>query len=134
MKKQIFLTSTMAAALTALSGCASGDDWNEDIIASDDTAICVDQSGNRIDDDACDDNRRGFGGFYGSRYYINRGSRLPYLGDSIRDTRYKFAGSSSPMSGVNYARAPSASRITRSAAIARGGFGSSSRGFGGGRS
>jgi hypothetical protein len=119
MKKQIFLTSTMAAALTALSGCASGDDWNEDIIASDDTAICVDQNGNR---------------FYGSRYYINRGSRVPYLGDSIRDTRYKFAGSLSPMPGVNYARAPSASRITRSAAIARGGFGSSSRGFGGGRS
>lgn len=134
MKKQLFLTSTMAAALTALSGCSSGNDWNEDIVASDDTAICVDQNGNRIDDDACDDDRVRGVGFFGSRYYINRGSRIPYLGDSIRDTRYAFRGSPSPTAGVNYAKAPSTSRITRSAAIARGGFGSSSSRFGGGRS
>jgi hypothetical protein len=133
MKKQLFLTSTMAAALTALSGCSSGNDWNEDVVASDDTAICVDQNGNRIDDDACDDDRARFG-FFGSRYYINRGSRVPYIGDSIRDTRYAFKGSTSPVAGVRYAKAPSATSITRSAAIARGGFGSSSRSFGGGRS
>jgi hypothetical protein len=134
MKKQIFLTSTMAAALTALSGCSSGNDWNEDVIASDDTAICVDQNGNRIDGDTCDDDRLRVGGFYGSRYYLKRGSRIPYLGDSIRDTRYAFVGSNSPMAGVRYAKAPVATSITRSAAIARGGFGSSSRSFGGGRS
>lgn len=135
MKKQHFLTSTMAAALTALSGCASGDDWNEDVVATEDTAICVDQNGNRIDDDNCENNGRHSGGyFYGSRYYINRGSRIPYLGDSIRDSRYNFSGSTKPRPGASYFSAPSSSNVTRSTAIARGGFGSSSRSFGGGRS
>jgi hypothetical protein len=140
MKKNIFLTSAMAAALVALPGCSSSDDWddgsdwNEDIVANDDTAICVDENGNRIDDDACDDNRPRVGGFYAARYYINRGSRLPYYGDSIRDPRYNFSGNSTPKPGANYAKPPSESRITRSAAVARGGFGSSSRGYGGGRS
>ncbi len=134
MKKQIFLTSTMAAALTALSGCSSGNQWDEDIIADNDTAICVDQNGNRIDDDACDNNGSRVGGFYGSRYYINRGSRIPYIGDSLRDTRYAFSGSRMPTSGISYAKAPAQSNMTRSTAIARGGFGSSSRSFGGGRS
>ncbi len=136
MKKQLFLTSTMAAALTALSGCSSGNDWNEDVIASDDTVICVDQFGNRIeiDDDDCDDDRFRSRGFYGSRYYIKRGSRIPYIGDSIRDPRYSFVGSSSPIAGTRYAKPPSSASITRSAAVARGGFGSSAGRFGGGRS
>lgn len=136
MKKQHFLTSTMAAALTTLSGCSSGDEWNEDVVATEDTAICVDQNGNRIDDDNCNDTRIRSGGgfFYGTRYYINRGSRIPYLGDSIRDSRYNFAGSTQPRPGASYFSAPSTSNMTRSTAIARGGFGSSSRSFGGGRS
>jgi hypothetical protein len=134
MKKQHFLTSTMAAALTALSGCSSGDEWNEDVVASEDTAICVDQNGNRIDDDNCNNNRTRFGGYYGTRYYINRGARIPYLGDSIRDTRYNFQGSTQPRPGASYFSAPSSSNVTRSTAIARGGFGSSLRSFGGGRS
>lgn len=134
MKKQLFLTSTMAAALTALPGCSSGSDWNEDVIASNDTTICVDQNGNRIDDDVCDDDRSHGRGSYGSVYYIGRGSNVPYVGDSIRDTRYAFIGSASPTPGSIYTKAPSATSITRSAAIARGGFGSSSRSFGGGRS
>ncbi len=134
MKKQIFLTSAMAATLAGLSGCSSNDDWNEDVIANEDTAICVDQNGNRIDDENCDESRPRIAGFYASRFYISRGSRLPYLGDSLRDTRYGFNGSASPVPGANYSKAPSETNITRSAAIARGGFGASSRSYGGGRS
>ena len=44
MKKQLTMTTAMAAALVALPGCSSGDDWNEDVYASGDTDI----SGNGV--------------------------------------------------------------------------------------
>ena len=134
MKKQLTMTTAMAAALVALPGCSSNDGWNEDVIASGDTAICVDHDGERVDDDLCDDDRRTSGG--GSAflwYYLGRNSAVPYYGDSVRHKRYA-SGSYSPRPGVNYFDAPSSTKMTRSRAVSRGGLGSSSRSFGGGRS
>ncbi len=138
MRKKLILTSAMAASLTALSGCSSNDEWNEDLVADNDTAICVDDQGMRIDDDACDNDGSGYyGGYYGKKYkkyYLNRGSKVPYYGDSVRDTRHKFSGGYAAKPGATYAAAPSASKVTRSQAVSRGGMGSSSRSYGGGRS
>ena len=130
-RKQLFLTTAMAATLGSLGGCSSGNDWDDGEVASYDTAVCVDQNGLRVDDDYCDNDR--YHGGHGW-YYIGRGSRLPYYGDSIRDPKYGFKGTTSPESGKVYSRAPASTAMTRSSAIARGGFGSSSRGFSSGRS
>lgn len=130
MKKQLTLTTAMAAAL---AGCSSTNDWDDGNVYTDrDTAVCVDQNGQRVDDDRCDDNRyRAYGGGY-VRYYIGRGAAIPFYGDSVRDGRYR--GSYAPNAGATYYPAPSDTRITRSQAVSRGGLGSSSRSFGSGRS
>jgi hypothetical protein len=131
MKKQIFLTSAMAATLSSLAGCSSNDDWDGSVYAENDVGVCVDQNGYRVDDDYCDNgNRRGGYGWF----YMSRGARVPYYGDSIKDKKFGFVGSSTPDSSKVYARAPESTRISRSTAMARGGFGSSSRSFGSGRS
>lgn len=139
MKKQIFLTTAMATALTSLAGCSSGDDWDGNVYADSDTQICTDDAGLRVEDLWCDDDDRdGFVYIGGIRhkkkgwYYVNRGSPMPYYGDSIRDSKFK--GSTAAIAGATYARAPSSSNMTRSSAVSRGGFGSSSRSYGGGRS
>ncbi len=140
MKKQIVMTTAMAAALAALPGCSSNDDWNQEVIADRDTAVCVNQQGERVDDDLCDDDRSRGGSGVGSAflwYYIGRSAAVPYYGDSIYDRRYsKYAryGSFTPQPGLTYGRAPTSTRMTRSQAVSRGGLGSSSRRFGGGRS
>lgn len=137
MKKQLILTSAMAATLSA---CASNDDWGGQVLADDDTQICVDGDGNRVSDIVCDGDHDGggyYGGFYGKKYrkyYVSRSSPVPYIGDSVRDSRYGFRGSYVPASGVAYASAPSATQVSRSEATSRGGLGSSSRSYGGGRS
>ena len=133
MKKQILLTSAMAATLSSLSGCSSGDDWDGSVYAENDVGVCVDQNGYRVDDDNCDNDGYRRGGGFGW-FYMSRGSRIPYYGDSIRDKQYGFAGSATPDPSKVYARAPFNTNLTRSTAMARGGFGSSSRSFGGGRS
>lgn len=140
MKKQLSMTTAMAAALLSLPGCSSNDDWNEDVVADRDTAICVDKDGNRVDDSQCGQRtvyHSGGGGGVGNAflwYYLGRNSAVPYYGESIRDPRYVGRGSFAPVAGVSYAAAPAASRMTRSAAVSRGGLGSSGRSFGGGRS
>lgn len=142
MKKQIFLTSAMAATLSSITGCSSADDWDGNSYADADTSVCVDQAGIRVEDLFCDDDDGdGFiyvGGIKKKKshgwYYVNRGSPLPYHGDSIRDSRYKFSGSSTPAAGAVYARAPASTNMTRSSAVSRGGLGSSSGSYGGGRS
>lgn len=132
-KPQLALTSAMAATLIALPGCSTQDDWDSNVIADNDTRVCVDQNGNRIDDDECDDDnvrvRTGSSWFYISRY-----GHIPYYGDSVRDSRYGFKGSYTKSPGAIYSSAPSESRMTRSTAVARGGFGSSGGSYGGGRS
>jgi hypothetical protein len=134
VKKQLGMTSAMAAALIALPACSSNNGWNEDVVADQDTAICVDREGERVDDDLCDDDRGG--GFSNAFlwYYIGRSSAIPYYGDSIHHSRYRGRGSYQPTWGVKYGRAPTSTRMTRSQAVSRGGLGSSSRTFGGGRS
>lgn len=139
MKKQLTMTTAMAAALVALPGCSGGDDWNEDVYASGDTAVCVNQQGERVDDDLCGGSRTHYvGGGGGSNaflwYYLGRSSAIPYYGDSIRDPRFAGHGSYQPRPGATYAPAPAHTRMTRSAAVSRGGLGSSGRSFGGGRS
>lgn len=131
MNKQLALTTAMAATLTSLSACSSGSDWDGSY-ADNDTRVCVDEAGNRVDDSQCGSHIRG-GGYYGW-YYVNRGSRLPYYGDSVNDAKLGIQGSKTPLAGKNYASAPSHTNLTRSAAKSRGGFGSSGRSFGGGRS
>lgn len=128
MKKQLTMTSAMAAALIALPGCSTGEEWNEESYAESDTAICVNEVGERVDDDLCDDDYRGgrLVGFF--PYYLRSKSRIPYYGDSVHDRR--FVGSRTPAPGVRYAEAPAATRMSRSQAVSRGGLGSSSRGFG----
>lgn len=133
MKKQLTLTTAVAAALTALGGCSSTSDWDEDVIAAQDTAVCVDSQGYRVDDDLCDDDWDGYRSGY-SHYYIRRSARLPYYGETIHDRRFAGAGSFLATPGTSYARAPVSTRMTRSAAVSRGGLGSSGRSFGGGRS
>ena len=136
MKKTMIMTTAMAAALAGLPGCSSNNDgWNEDVIADRDTAVCVDQQGQRVDDDLCDDDRGRSGGSSAFLwYYIGRNSAVPYYGDSIHDRRYsRYAryNSYSPTPGIAYGRAPTSTRMTRSQAVSRGGLGSSSRRFGG---
>ena len=135
MKKQLAMTTAMAAALVALPACSSNNGWDEDTIADRDTAICVNQAGERVDDDFCDDNRGG-GGVSNAFlwYYLGRNSAIPYYGDSIHHSRYRGRGSYQPRSNVSYGRAPVSTNVTRSQAVSRGGLGSSSRSFGGGRS
>ena len=131
MKKQLRMTTAMAATLLAAGGCASDDGWNEEVYAQQDTAVCVNANGDRIDDDLCDDDRyRGGSGAYW--YYLGRNSAVPYYGDSIHDRRY--VGSRMKQPGATYARAPLSTSMTRSQAVSRGGFGSSSRSFGSARS
>jgi hypothetical protein len=132
INKQLFLTSAMAATLTGLQGCSSGNDWDDGVYARNTTRVCVDQNGKRVADNGCH-NRPGFYG--GSRwFYVGRGSRVPYIGDSLGDKRHGFNGSYNAKPGAAYDSAPGSANMTRSAAVARGGLGSSSRSFGGGRS
>ncbi len=137
-KKQLVLTSAMAATLATLSACSSQeDDWDSDVVADRETAVCVDQNGNRIADDNCDRQSYRGGGGVGTAflwYYLGRGSRIPYYGDSVYDKNKGYRGSKTATAGANYSRAPASTSMTRSAAIARGGFGSSGRSYGGGRS
>lgn len=136
MKKQLGMTTAMAAALVALPACSSNNGWNEDTIADRDTAICVNQAGERVDDDQCNNHRGGGSGVSSAFlwYYLGRSSAIPFYGDSIHHSRYRGGGSYQPRSGVSYGRAPVTTNVMRSQAVSRGGLGSSSRSFGGGRS
>jgi hypothetical protein len=132
MRKQLSMTTAMAAALIALPACSSTNGWDEEPLADADTAICVNSQGERVDDDICDDDGYRRSGF--AHYYIGRGYAVPYYGDSVRERRYLGMGSYQRNPSINYSRAPASTRMTRSAAVSRGGLGSSGRSFGGGRS
>jgi hypothetical protein len=132
--KQLLLTTTMAATLGSLGACSSNDEWSSDQYAEYDTAVCVDQRGLRVPDDQCDDDA-----YYGRSsghgwYYINRGGKVPYYGDSVVNQRMGFTGSTIADGNKVYSRAPASTAMSRSTAVARGGFGSSGSSFGGGRS
>lgn len=126
MTKKLTITATLAAALTGLSGCSDGP---REVLAEDNTRICVDEIGNRIDDDYCEnDGYRRSGGVGAAFFYLRKGSPVPYYYDNVRDKKYAKYLSRSPLPG--YVRAPAASNMARSSAVSRGGLGSSSRSFG----
>lgn len=134
MTKHLKLTSAMAAALIALPGCSSNDDWDDTVVADQDVAICVDPSGERVEDYRCNEYRQSGGSSGLLWYYIGRGSRVPYYGDRIHDRRFARGGSFTRQPGASYYPAPVESQVTRSHAVSRGGLGSSGRRFGSGRS
>lgn len=118
------LTLLAASAMT-LAAC---DDHSDHWIAQQDTQICVDKGGNRVPDADCQNYHGGGGGGAGSAflwYYLGRSSAVPYYGERVS------GGSFTRTSGATYFHAPVSTAMTRSAAIARGGFGSSARSFGG---
>lgn len=126
--KTINLSLTTALAATFLAGCGQREpEWGDDLdnYADSDTAICVDGDGQRVDDDYCDDDRRYGGGF--GFIYLGRGGYIPYYGERARLGSY----STTPRVGTVYGRAPAVANMTRSAAVSRGGFGSSARSSGG---
>jgi hypothetical protein len=127
MAKHFNLTITTALASAILGACAQdpeGADWDDNgsAYARGDVAVCVDDQGQRIDDDYCDNGRGG-----GSFIYLGRGSYIPYHGERARAGTY----STAPRPGAAYLPPPAATNMTRSAAISRGGFGSSARSSGG---
>jgi outer membrane murein-binding lipoprotein Lpp len=123
MKKIINLPITAAlASAMLLAGCHqtdSSDDWT----AQRDTAVCVDRTGSRVSDDRCAPSSADAGnGFYW--YYLGRSSAIPPYGERPA------GGSFSRTAGATYFHAPVGTAMSRSAAISRGGFGSSAHSFG----
>lgn len=134
MSRRLLLTPAMAATLASISACSPAeDDWDDGVVANRDTRICVNEAGERIEDFQCDTHSgRYISGTSSRWYYLNRSSRVPYYGGSVY--RSGVSGSTAAMPGTVYDTAPERANVTRSAAAKRGGFGSSSRYFGGGRS
>ena len=101
------------AALLA-AGCGPKFDAKNGWTAAENTAVCTDQQGRRVEDRNCDTRTAYAGGTHYGWYYLGRGSYVPGIGGYAR--------------GGSYA-APAGSHFTRAgvsaASIARGGFGSS---------
>jgi len=117
------LTLVAASAMTLAACDQQPDQWT----AQQDTQICVDKSGNRVPDADCQNYHPG-GGAVGNAflwYYLGRSSAVPYYGERVS------GGSFTRTAGATYFHAPVSTAMTRSAAVARGGFGSSARSFGG---
>ncbi|MDO7843687.1 hypothetical protein [Sphingomonas immobilis] len=124
MKFDLKLTTAISAALIA--GACSNDqgDWT----AQRDTAVCTDKAGQRVADANCQRAHSGSSGVMAGAfawYYLSRNSRVPYYGERAT------GGSFARAAGSTYYHAPAGTAMTRSAAISRGGFGSSARSFGG---
>lgn len=135
IQKKLILTSAMAATLGTLSACSGKAETDGDVVAERDTAVCVDQDGTRIEDERCGVQpgvRSGMGSGLASAamwYYVGRGGRIPYRGDSVNDPNRGFTGSYFSTKGAQYAAAPSTTNIVRSPSVARAGFGSSGSKF-----
>jgi hypothetical protein len=113
------ITAMMASTLT---GCGSE--------SADYAAVCVDpETQVRVDDDQCDDDREynGVGGGF-FWYYLGASSRVPAVGTAA--TGGTFRGST--LRGtVQRGGLPSTGGSTVRSTTTKGGFGGSSRGFGG---
>lgn len=126
MKSELKITTAIAAALLA-GACSQqqDNDWGE--TAERDTAICTDRNGQRVPEANCQQRAHAGSGVGNAFlwYYLGRSSVIPYYGDRVGGGSYQRSA------GTPYFRAPATASMTRSAAIARGGFGSSAHGFGG---
>jgi len=123
--KTIHLNLTLvAASAVALAAC---DDQPQQWVAQQDTQICVDRGGNRVPDADCQSYHPAGAGVSSAFlwYYLGRRSAVPYYGERVA------GGSFTRTAGATYFHAPVSTAMTRSAAVARGGFGSSARSFGG---
>lgn len=120
MKKfNLPLTTAISAAILACSGCSSEKEWQ----INNDTKLCVDQNGNRVTEDRC--NNPGGSGFWPYRwYYISRGGYVPYYNYPVNGGSYT---PSAPAS--SYLPAPVSAPA---GAVTRGGFGGIGEGHGGG--
>jgi hypothetical protein len=112
-KGELRITTAVSAALLA-AGCGTKSNPNNGWTAAENTAVCTDQQGKRVDDRNCDTRTAYAGGPHYGWYYLGRGGYVPGIGGYAR--------------GGSYA-APAGSHFTRAgvsaASIARGGFGSS---------
>ncbi len=117
-RMRIILNFTVLAGAAALTGCDQpAPDWS----AQQDVAVCV-RDGVRVPNGNCAPTGYGGGGAW---YYYSRGTVIPYYGDRAS------GGSFVRTSGATYFQAPVETSVSRSAAVARGGFGSSAHAFGG---
>jgi hypothetical protein len=124
MKKDLKITTAIAGALLAGACQQQPDEWT----AQRDTAVCTDRQGHRVPDANCQRQSyasHGGGGNAFLWYYLGRNSAVPYYGEQVR------GGTFSRAPGRSYFQAPTGSSMTRTAAISRGGFGSSAHSFGG---
>jgi hypothetical protein len=101
------LAIMLGLSAAVLSGCDQPrGDWR----------VCQDSQGKRAADGACNTG----GGYVGGAHWLYiRGGSAPAVGESIS------GGESAPSTGVNYGAAPAEG-------VARGGFGASGEGHGGG--
>jgi hypothetical protein len=114
MTGELRITTAVSAALL-VAGCGPKFDAKKGWNAAENTAVCTDQQGRRVEDRYCDRNAAYNNGYhhYGW-YYMPRGAFVPPLGMAAR------GGSYSAPSGARYT--PSG---VSAAHISRGGFGSS---------
>ena len=113
------VTALMASTLT---GCGSD--------SADYAAVCVNpETEERVDDDQCDDDRdyNGVGGGF-FWYYLGASSRVPSVGAPVSGGTYR----GSTLNGtVQRGGLPTTGGSSVRSSTTKGGFGGSSRGFGG---
>lgn len=115
MKSKLLITTAVSSAFIAASCGSSAPDRNASWTTEEDTKVCTDDKGNRVDDEKCKQTRvhnSGSGaavGFF-AWYYLSRGGRVPAIGNRVS------GGAFQPTTGRSY----------RSSSVARGGFGARS--------
>ena len=113
------LTTAISAAILATTACSNSRDWQID----NDTRVCVNDNGDRVDEGNC--NRNNGAGWSPYRwYYISRGGYVPYYGNTVSGGSY-FPSTTS----TGYASAPAE---PPPGAVTRAGFGSHGGGGEGG--